>query len=162
MLFSHMKISSFRAKAPRVLHWCLYNKYTSLNNNHRNDTIFSYQKTFKSIDHSLHPTGRVPWIILRLWGFLCVRDPGHRGNKITVWYERICRLDKVKNSLTFPWPLNSFHWCFIHEKQSMFTFTLAFFAGHHHFPLFAETGRRNLEEAFTTKTTDHNYHLCQA
>ena len=27
MLFSHVKISSFRAKAHLVFHWCLYNKY---------------------------------------------------------------------------------------------------------------------------------------
>ena len=26
MLFSHVKISSFRAKAHLVFHWCLYNK----------------------------------------------------------------------------------------------------------------------------------------
>ena len=30
----------------------------------------------------LRPTGRMPWIILRLWRFLCVRDAGRRGNKI--------------------------------------------------------------------------------
>ena len=35
---------------------------------------------------------------------------------------------KVKNSLTFHWP-------FINEKQSMFTFALAFFAGHRYFSL---------------------------
>ena len=29
MLFSHVKISSFRAKAHLVFHWCLYNKKTS-------------------------------------------------------------------------------------------------------------------------------------
>ena len=26
MIFSHVKISSFRAKAHLVFHWCLYNK----------------------------------------------------------------------------------------------------------------------------------------
>ena len=30
MLFSHVKISSFRAKAHLVFHWCLYNKLISL------------------------------------------------------------------------------------------------------------------------------------
>ena len=35
------------------------------------------------IDWSLYPMGRMPWIILHLWGFLCVRDAGRRGNKIT-------------------------------------------------------------------------------
>ena len=30
MLFSHVKISSFRAKAHLVFHWCLYNKAISL------------------------------------------------------------------------------------------------------------------------------------
>ena len=49
------------------------------------------------------------------------------------------------NSLTFPWPLNSFHGPFINEKQSMFPFSFAFFAAQL-FPLFAERGRRYLEE----------------
>ena len=30
MLFSHVKISSFRAKVHLVFHWCLYNKTTYL------------------------------------------------------------------------------------------------------------------------------------
>ena len=38
----------------------------------------------RSIDRSLCPTGRMPRTFLRLWGFLCVRDAGHRGNKIAV------------------------------------------------------------------------------
>ena len=42
-------------------------------------------------------------------------------------------------SLTFHWPLNSFHWPIINEKQSMFTFTLAFFAGHRYFSLHFQT-----------------------
>ena len=29
---------------------------------------------FRSIDRSLRPTGRMPWITLRLWRFLYVRD----------------------------------------------------------------------------------------
>ena len=44
---------------------------------------------------------------------------------------RVATHQKVTNypafSLTYHWPLNSFHWPFINEKQSMFTFTLAFF-----------------------------------
>ena len=28
----------------------------------------------QSIDHSLNPMGHVPLYILRLWGFLCIRD----------------------------------------------------------------------------------------
>ena len=40
---------------------------------------------FRLIYRSLHPLGCMPWInILHLWGFLCVRDAGRRGNKITV------------------------------------------------------------------------------
>ena len=49
--------------------------------NHMN-RIFD-QKIFKSIDRSLGPTGRMPWIILRLWGFLCVRNAGRGGKKIS-------------------------------------------------------------------------------
>ena len=65
---------------------------------------------------------------------------------------------KVKNSLTFHWP-------FINEKQSMFTFALAFFAGHRYFslhfqPLSAfrwkrkkEFGRKHLQRKPRTTTT---------
>ena len=72
---------------------------------------------------------------------------------------------KVKNSLTFHWHLNSFHWPFINEKQSMFTFALAFFAGHRYFslhfqPLSAfrwkrkkEFGRKHLQRKPLTTTT---------
>ena len=75
---------------------------------------------------------------------------------------------KVKNSLTFHWPLNSFYWPFIIEKQSMFTFALAFFAGHRFFFFsFSTSFRFSREEeegiwkkAFTMTTTDHNY-ICQ-
>ena len=41
------------------------------------------QKILKFVDRCLRPTGRIPWIILRPWGFSCVRDAGHRGSKIT-------------------------------------------------------------------------------
>ena len=42
---------------------------------------------FRLFYRSLHPMGCMPWIILCLWGFLCIRDAGCRGNKITdtVW-----------------------------------------------------------------------------
>ena len=40
-------------------------------------------KTHVQIDRSLRPAERMSLIILRLWGFLCVRDAGRRGNKIT-------------------------------------------------------------------------------
>ena len=39
-------------------------------------------KILKSVDCSLHPTGRMPWIILHVWGLLCIRDAGCRANKI--------------------------------------------------------------------------------
>ena len=29
--------------------------------------------------------GCMPWIILCLWGFLCIRDAGHRGKKVIVY-----------------------------------------------------------------------------
>ena len=61
------------------------NKYASLNNSHRNPTNrILYQKIiFKSTDRSLHPTGHISWIILGLWGFVCIRDAERRGKKIT-------------------------------------------------------------------------------
>ena len=51
---------------------------------HEQDIQF-YKNIFRSIDQSLRPTGRLPWIILRLWRFLYVRDAGRRDNKITLW-----------------------------------------------------------------------------
>ena len=56
---------------------------------------------------------------------------------------RVATHQKVKNSLTFHWP-------FINEKQSMFTFTLAFFTGYQYFclhfrPLSAFCGKRKKE-----------------
>ena len=53
---------------------------------------------FRSIDRSLRPTGHMPRIILRLCGFLCVRDAGPRGTKslydhlIAVYSADICML----------------------------------------------------------------------
>ena len=84
--FTEIKIQSFYFKHKNVL-----NKYASLNNSydnsHRNhmNRIF-YENIFRSIDRSLRSTGRMPWIILRLRGFLCVREAGRRYNKITAWY----------------------------------------------------------------------------
>ena len=66
-----------------------YKKCGSLNNSynncHRNyaNRIFLQIDMFRSINWSLSPMGHMPWIILRLWGFLCVRNAGGRGTKIT-------------------------------------------------------------------------------
>ena len=63
-------------------HW----KLSCHRNSHRNHTnrIFLQKNIFRSIDQSLCPTGHMPQNYLRLWGFLCVRDTGCRGRKITV------------------------------------------------------------------------------
>ena len=64
-------------------------KYASLNNSHNNchsnytNRTYLQKHMFWLIDRSLPPTGRMPWINFRLWGFLCARDAGRRGNKIT-------------------------------------------------------------------------------
>ena len=42
--------------------------------------IFLQIHTFRSRYRSLHPIGCMPWIILLLRGFLCVRDAGRRGS----------------------------------------------------------------------------------
>ena len=48
-------------------------------------TGYSSKNIFRPIiDQSLHPTGCMPWITLHLWGFLCIRDAGHWGNKTAV------------------------------------------------------------------------------
>ena len=45
MIFSHVKISSFRAKAHLVFHWCLYNKKKSLSLSRANDAcIYVYDR----------------------------------------------------------------------------------------------------------------------
>ena len=55
----------------------------SHSNCHRNYTNWILLiHMFRSINWSLRPTGRMPWIILGLWGLLCVRDAGGRDNKI--------------------------------------------------------------------------------
>ena len=46
----------------------------------------STKKSYKLIDSSMHPKGQMPWIILHLWGFLCIRDLACRGNKITAYF----------------------------------------------------------------------------
>ena len=67
---------------------------------------------------------------------------------------RVATHQKVKNSLTFHWPLKSFHWSFINEKQSMLPFTLAFLGAINSFLfifklflLCEDRGRRNLQES---------------
>ena len=67
---------------------------------------------------------------------------------------RVATHQKVKNSLTFHWPLKSFHWSFINEKQSMLPFTLAFLGAINsflfifkNFLLCADRGRTNLQES---------------
>ena len=75
-----------------------WKKGASLNNSHNNchrnymNGIFLQIHMFRSIDWPLHPTGCMPWIILLLWEFLCVRDAGRRGtcNKITESYQESC------------------------------------------------------------------------
>ena len=67
---------------------------------------------------------------------------------------RVATHQKVKNSLTFHWPLKSFHWSFINEKQSMLPFTLPFLGAINSFLfifklflLCVDRGRRNLQES---------------
>ena len=80
---------------------------------------------------------------------------------------RVVTHKKVKNSLTFHWLLNSFHWPFINEKQSMFTFALAFLQAidiflfiFNHFSFSWKEEEGIWKKAITTKTTDHNYYMC--
>ena len=91
----HVNLNSMTAWESRCnvsmrLCFALYNdevswkRYVSLNNSNRNHMNWIlYQKIFKSVDSSLCLTGRISWIILRLWCFLCIRDARRRGNKIT-------------------------------------------------------------------------------
>ena len=63
-------------------------KFVSLNNSHknshRNNTNMTFFKNIlRSINLSLRLMGHIPQIILCLWGFLCIRDAGCRGDKIT-------------------------------------------------------------------------------
>ena len=70
---------------------------------------------------------------------------------------------KVKNSL------KQFSLTFINEKQSMFTFALAFLQAidifrfiFNHFSFSWKEEEGIWKKAITTKTTDHNYYMCQA
>ena len=63
------------------MHHSLNNSHKHCHRNHMN-SIF-YKNIFRSINRSLCSTGRMPWVILHLWGFLYIRDAGRRGNKIT-------------------------------------------------------------------------------
>ena len=47
-------------------------------------------------------SGCMPWIILHLWGFLCVGDAGRRGNKITFVLTRISATLEYTPDLRFP------------------------------------------------------------
>ena len=42
--------------------------------------IFLQIHMFRSRYRSYNPIGRMQWIILLLWGFLCIRDAGRRGS----------------------------------------------------------------------------------
>ena len=66
------------------------------------DGIFLQIHMFRSIDQSLHPTGCMPLILLHLCEFLCVREAGHRGNKITA-----LRFSIKKQKMTSPYITNS-------------------------------------------------------
>ena len=58
------------------------------NSNCHSTCVITQTEYFRSINWSLCPMGRMLWIILRLWGFLCFRDARHtctcKGNKLTV------------------------------------------------------------------------------
>ena len=79
--------------------------YTSLSNSHNNchrnyTNRILLTHMFRSINWSLHPMGRMPWIILRLWGLLCVRVAGGRGNKIAASHAKGPSLTKTGLSWT--------------------------------------------------------------
>ena len=85
-----------------------------------------YQKSSnrpgKSIDRSLRPTKRMPWIIFRLWEFfqifIFIRDAGRIGNKITGQLKTISHIARKTNlsSLdTVRAASNS--WNFAHTRQ---------------------------------------------
>ena len=76
---------------PFVKHNEDWKKYASLNNSHKNShrnhtNRAFYKNIFILIDRSNfapHRTHVIDFCVLCLWGFFCVRDAGHRGNKIT-------------------------------------------------------------------------------
>ena len=68
-------------------------KYALLNNSHNNcHRNYTNQilliHMLRLINWSLRPTGRMPWVILHLWGLPCIRDAGGRGNKITALHTK--------------------------------------------------------------------------
>ena len=57
----------------------LNDSHDNCHRNHMNG-IFLQIHMFRSRYRSLCPTGCMQWIILLLWGFLCIRDTGRRGS----------------------------------------------------------------------------------
>ena len=66
--------------------------------------IFLQIHMFRSVDQSLYLTGRMPWIILHIWGFLCLKDAVCRGNKITeLQNDSFC---------SYFWRVTTVKWCY--------------------------------------------------
>ena len=80
---------------------------------------------------------------------------------------RVAARQKVTKFLTFHWPLNSFHRPFINEKHVYIHFSLfcrpsIVFSSFSTSFLFSRKEEEGVwKKAFTTKTTDHNYYMCQ-
>ena len=86
---TEIKIYSFYCKTQkRLKEMCVVKN--SNKNRHRDHTKQDFLQRQLHIDQSLRPRGRMPWIILRLWEFLCIRDPGRRGKKNHCSYSTSC------------------------------------------------------------------------
>ena len=112
--FTEIKIYFFYCKAQqRLKEICVVKQ--NLENSHINHTnsVFYKNGILWSIDRSLRPTRKHKWIFLLPWGFLWVRDAGHRGIKIPAWglrdWRKICvGMTGLKNSKANP--CTRFNW----------------------------------------------------
>ena len=81
MLFSHVKISSFCAKAHLVYHWCLYNKLCSWNNKGNIHVIYFFSFSL-SENYVLVYAGNGIWTKPLKWWIAYLEALGNRIRKI--------------------------------------------------------------------------------
>ena len=90
--------------------------------------------THVQIDQSI--LGCMPWNILRLWGFLCVRNAGCRGNKITeflgfvwwVWSAKWCNTMFEKTLYNAQNTIHSYVQCLLqHQEHTQYVTPISLF-----------------------------------
>ena len=82
-----------------------------------------------SIDRSFCPTGRMPWNILCLWGFLYVRDAGRKATKITGGLLHLFTVTIIRFSLHRPFKKGDFTGLCLFLKSQKYFLNISLFEG---------------------------------